>query len=71
MEGEIITLQDIFLFDFGAGIDEDSGKFLGRLKATGIRPTFSEHLGDLGIRLPSDLFDPEPFARRQNEYSQR
>jgi pilus assembly protein CpaF len=71
MEGEIITLQDLFLFDYGAGIDEESGKFLGRLKATGIRPTFSEHLQDLGIRLPADLFDPEPFARRADTFSMR
>jgi pilus assembly protein CpaF len=65
MEGEIITLQDLFLFDYGMGVDEE-GVYKGRLKATGIRPTFSEHLGDMGIRLPSDLFDPEPFARRSN-----
>ncbi len=63
MEGDIITLQDLFLFDFGMGVDED-GKFKGRLKATGIRPTFSEDLENQGIRLPADLFDPEPFARR-------
>ena len=62
MEGEIITLQDIFLFDFGMGVDED-GVFKGRLKATGIRPTFSQDLENQGIRLPADLFDPEPFAR--------
>jgi pilus assembly protein CpaF len=63
MEGEIITLQDLFLFDYGMGVDDD-GKYLGRLKATGIRPTFSEELEQQGIRLPADLFDPEPFARR-------
>jgi len=63
MEGEIITLQDLFLFDFGMGVDEE-GKYMGRLKATGIRPTFSEDLENQGIRLPADLFDPEPFARR-------
>jgi pilus assembly protein CpaF len=68
MEGEIITLQDLFLFDFGMGVDE-SGRYLGRLKATGIRPTFSGHLEDFGIRLPANLFDPEPFARRQAQYS--
>ncbi len=65
MEGDIITLQDLFLFDFGMGVEED-GKFKGRLKATGIRPTFSEDLENQGIRLPADLFDPEPFARRGN-----
>ena len=65
MEGEIITLQDIFLFDYGMGVDEE-GTYKGRLKATGIRPTFSEDLENQGIRLPADLFDPEPFARRGN-----
>jgi pilus assembly protein CpaF len=63
MEGEIITLQDLFLFDYGMGVDDD-GTYKGRLKATGIRPTFSEDLENQGIRLPSDLFDPEPFSRR-------
>jgi pilus assembly protein CpaF len=63
MEGEIITLQDLFLFDYGMGVDDD-GRYKGRLKATGIRPTFSEELENQGIRLPADLFDPEPFARR-------
>jgi pilus assembly protein CpaF len=62
MEGDIITLQDLFLFDYGMGVDED-GVYKGRLKATGIRPTFSQDLENQGIRLPADLFDPEPFAR--------
>lgn len=68
MEGDVITLQDLFLFDFGEGIDEH-GRFKGRLKATGIRPTFSERLQDLGIKLPADLFEPEPFARRAAQFS--
>ena len=63
MEGEIVTLQDLFLFDFGMGVDEE-GQYSGRLKATGIRPSFSDELLDQGIKLPGDLFDPEPFARR-------
>ncbi len=63
MEGDIITLQDIMLFDYGMGVDEN-GKYLGRLKATGIRPAFSEHLADFGIKLPAELFAPEPFATR-------
>ena len=63
MEGDVITLQDIMLFDYGMGVDE-SGKYLGRLKATGIRPAFSEHLDNFGIKLPADLFAPEPFAAR-------
>jgi len=63
MEGDVITLQDIMLFDYGMGVDE-SGKYLGRLKATGIRPAFSEHLDNFGIKLPPELFAPEPFAAR-------
>src|SRR4051794_37735844 len=63
MEGDVITLQDIFLFDFGMGVDEH-GKFQGTLKPTGIRPKFAEKLADYGIRLTGDLFTTEGFARR-------
>jgi pilus assembly protein CpaF len=63
MEGEIITLQDLMLFDYGMGVDEN-GKYVGYLKATGIRPAFSEHLENYGIHLPAELFHPEAFARR-------
>ena len=66
MEGDIITLQDLFLFDFGMGVDED-GKYLGHLKACGIRPTFSNQLKDLGVKLPADIFHPEPFARHTSD----
>ena len=55
MEGDVITLQDIFLFDFGAGVD-DKGRFKGQLKPTGIRPRFAEKLADYGIKLKADLF---------------
>jgi pilus assembly protein CpaF len=59
MEGEIITLTDLYLFDYSAGIDDD-GRFKGDLKATGLRPKFSERLADLGVEvpLPSRGFDP-------------
>ena len=63
MEGDVITLQDIFLFDFGMGVDEQ-GRFKGHLKATGVRPKFAEKLADLGIRLGQEVFQPEAFARR-------
>ena len=55
LEGDVITLQDIFLFDFGAGVD-DKGRFRGQLKPTGIRPRFAEKLADYGIKLKADLF---------------
>ena len=64
MEGDIITLQDIFLFDFAAGVDEN-GKFRGQLKATGVRPKFVEKLADLGIRLGPEVFTPGDQAKRQ------
>ena len=63
MEGDVITLQDIFLFDFGMGVDEH-GRFKGHLKATGVRPKFAEKLADYGIRLGQEVFQPEGFARR-------
>ena len=57
MEGDVITLQDVFLFDFAAGVDEH-GKFRGQLKATGVRPRFVEKLADQGIRLGPEVFSP-------------
>jgi pilus assembly protein CpaF len=50
-----VVLQDIYTFDFAAGID-DEGKFRGGLKSTGIRPSFSERLNDNGISLDPSLF---------------
>jgi pilus assembly protein CpaF len=55
MEGEVITLQDIFVFE-KRGVSPE-GKVLGRFAATGIRPKFYEKLLAAGIRLPSDIFD--------------
>ena len=55
MESDIITLQDIFTFDYSAGRD-DSGRFRGHLLPTGIRPKFSTDLADLGVDLPVSLF---------------
>jgi pilus assembly protein CpaF len=54
MEQDIITLQDIFLFE-KTGITE-SGRVLGRFRATGIRPKFYDRLKTCGITLPPQLF---------------
>jgi pilus assembly protein CpaF len=54
MEQDIITLQDIFLFE-KTGITE-TGKVLGRFRATGIRPKFYERLKQCGIALPPQMF---------------
>jgi pilus assembly protein CpaF len=55
MEGDIITLQDVFLFDYSAGIDEN-GKFLGSLKSTGLRPRFIDKLAERGVSVPREIF---------------
>ena len=48
MEGDTVVLQDVFTFNFAAGVDEH-GKFLGQAKPTGVRPRFSERFADEGI----------------------
>ena len=55
MEGDTITLQDIFTFDYAAGYDED-GHPLGRLKSTGLRPKFLDKLAASGIRVDPGIF---------------
>jgi pilus assembly protein CpaF len=55
MEGPVIVLQDVFVFDFHAGVDE-SGRHRGALRATGVRPRFADVLADRGIPLPPGIF---------------
>jgi pilus assembly protein CpaF len=55
MEGDVVVLQDIYTFDFSAGLDEE-GRFRGGLRSSGIRPSFSEKLNDYGISLEPSLF---------------
>jgi pilus assembly protein CpaF len=55
MEGETVTLQDAFLFDYSAGVDA-SGKFLGKPVPTGVRPRFTDRFDELGIRLSPSVF---------------
>ena len=54
MEGDVITMQDIFIFE-RQGIGEDD-KVLGQFKATGIRPKFADRLKAYGIDLGALLF---------------
>ncbi len=54
MEGDVITMQDIFVFE-RQGIGEDE-RVLGKFKASGIRPKFTERLKAYGIDLGSLLF---------------
>ncbi len=60
MEGEVVTTQDIFIFE-QEGIASD-GRVMGHHRATGVRAHFTERLLRSGIRLPPELFDP---SRRQ------
>ena len=55
MEGETITMQEIFLYE-RTGVDRD-GKVVGRFRTTGIRPRFSERLKACGLQLPRMLFE--------------
>jgi len=54
MEQDIITLQDIFLFE-KTGLTGD-GRVLGRFRATGIRPKFYDRFKASGITLPTQMF---------------
>jgi pilus assembly protein CpaF len=55
MEGQTVTLQDAFLFDYAAGVDS-SGRFLGTPVPTGVRPRFTDRMEELGIHLPPTVF---------------
>lgn len=59
MEGDVITMQDIYLYDWEAGVDDETGQSLGTLDPTGIRPKITDHLRDLGIPVSTAWFAPE------------
>ena len=55
MEGDVISLQDIFVFE-REGLRHD-GKVMGRFRATGVRPRCSERLAAAGTTLSPTLFE--------------
>jgi pilus assembly protein CpaF len=57
MEGEIVTMQDIFVFR-KRGIREN-GEVIGEFMPTGIRPKFGERLAVTGVQLPMAMFEPQ------------
>jgi pilus assembly protein CpaF len=57
MEGDIITLQEIFSFR-QTGISED-GKVQGHFRFHGVRPRFLDKFAVSGISVPRDIFDPD------------
>jgi pilus assembly protein CpaF len=58
MEGDTITLQDLFLFH-SKGLD-DHGRVLGSVVPTGLRPTFLERLLERNVMIDQSLFTPPP-----------
>ncbi|WP_323791232.1 CpaF family protein [Nocardioides sp.] len=55
MEGDVITLQDIFLFDNAAGFDGE-GRTLGSLRGTGLRPKFLEKMAYANVTVDPLIF---------------
>jgi pilus assembly protein CpaF len=53
MEGEIITMTDIFVYE---QTGYEGGKIVGRLRSTGLRPKFMEKIEATGIHLPPSIF---------------
>ncbi len=58
MEGQVVTLQDLFRFH-QTGVDAE-GRVIGEFRTTGIRPRFAERFEVAGIRLPAELFAAAP-----------
>ena len=54
MEGEVVTLTDIFKFE-QTGVAAD-GKIIGQLRSTGIRPLFTPRLEAAGFKLGGEIF---------------
>jgi pilus assembly protein CpaF len=61
MESDVITLQDLFLFDYAAGYS-DEGAPLGRLRSTGLRPKFLDKLAANGVTVDASIFAFEKFG---------
>lgn len=57
MEGDLITLQELFSFQ-QTGLDQNR-RVKGRFRATGVRPKFADRMAAKGVILSPDLFDPQ------------
>ena len=53
MEGDVITMTDIFIFE-QTGLED--GRVIGRLRPTGLRPKFMDKFEASGIHLPASIF---------------
>lgn len=63
MEGDIITMQEIFQFD-RRGVADD-GTVIGDFQPTGVRPLFADRLARYGVRLTSRMFVPSDVLQQQ------
>jgi pilus assembly protein CpaF len=61
MEGEVVTMQDAFVFDYAAGVDQN-GRFRGQAIPTGVRPRFTDKFADRGIVLSPAVFGATPVG---------
>jgi pilus assembly protein CpaF len=55
MEGQTVTTQDVFLFDYAAGMDS-TGRYLGKTVPTGVRPAFTDKFAEFGIHVSPTVF---------------
>jgi pilus assembly protein CpaF len=69
MEGDVITMQDLFVFERTGMTPE--GKVAGRFRATGIRPKASEQMAAAGIELPRELFEHTYAVGQSKEKEKR
>ncbi len=60
MEGEVITMSDIYKFDLTG---HEGGRAIGALRPTGLRPRFIDRIEAAGIRLPAGIFGSGPRMR--------
>jgi len=60
MEGNVITMQEIF--SFRRTMIDSEGNVKGRFQFNGIRPKFFEKFKVAGIDIPQELFDPSNFV---------
>jgi len=68
MEGDTVTLSDIFMFDF-EGLDEH-GSYVGELKPTGLRPMLLDKLADHGVELDASIFGAPTDVNADFDFSQ-
>jgi pilus assembly protein CpaF len=64
MEGDVITMQDLFTFDYGMGFDAE-GRNLGVLRSSGLRPKVLDKLSHNGVTVDPSLFAFERFGGKK------